>query len=44
MTFIGVLTPPTKLPPPPPKKKNKKKRQIDISRGKLGMDASPKRR
>ena len=24
MTFIGVLTPPTKLPPPPPKKKTKK--------------------
>ena len=23
MTFIGVLTPPTKFPPPPPKKTKK---------------------
>ena len=28
MTFIGVLTPPTKLPPPP-KKKNKNKKNSE---------------
>ena len=27
MTFIGVLTPPTKLPPPPKKKKQKKQKK-----------------
>ena len=44
LSVINAIEKRHKQTPLPPKKKNKKKRQIDISRGKLGMDASPKRR